>query len=62
MGQPIRFSERAIRQIEDMQKDGSNSEYEIREEAARGIDAVCNNASGFQGDISERPAQLYPNC
>jgi hypothetical protein len=41
----------ATRKVEDMQKDGGNSECEIREEAASGIDAVYRNASDFPGDI-----------
>jgi hypothetical protein len=51
-----------MRKVEDMQKNGENSECEIREEATRSIDAVFHNASDLQGDISERPEQLHPNC
>jgi hypothetical protein len=37
--------------VEDMQQDGGNSECEIREETGGGIDAICHNASDFQGNI-----------
>jgi hypothetical protein len=40
-----------IRKVEDMQKEGGSSECEILEKAAGGIDAVCRNASDFQGGI-----------